>query len=93
MVSSVSLRGLAFAAAALVTAGCGDKTQQGGPPPPEVGIITVQDRPVPIELTYMARTAGVREVDVRSGFAATGLLESMWLRHAVAHGHPRGPAH
>lgn len=66
MVSSVSLRGLAFAAAALVTAGCGDKTQQGGPPPPEVGIITVQDRPVPIELTYMARTAGVREVEVRA---------------------------
>lgn len=41
------------------------------------------------------RAAGfdVREVDVRSRFAATGLLESMWLRHAVAHGHPRGPAH
>ena len=41
------------------------------------------------------RAAGfdVREVDVRSGFAATGLLESMWLRYAVARGHPRGPAH
>ena len=41
------------------------------------------------------RAAGfdVREVDVRSGFAATGLLESMWLRHAVARGRPRGPAH
>ena len=28
----------------------------------------------------------VRDVVVRSGFAATGLLESMWLRHAVARG-------
>jgi len=34
------------------------------------------------------RAAGfdVREVSVRSGFAATGLLESMWLRRAVARG-------
>jgi hypothetical protein len=41
------------------------------------------------------RAAGfdVREADVRSGFAATGLLESMWLRYAVARRHPRGPAH
>jgi hypothetical protein len=41
------------------------------------------------------RAAGfdVREVDVRSGFAAAGLLESMWLRYAVSRGHPRGRAH
>ena len=40
------------------------------------------------------RAAGfdVREVSVRSGFAATGLLESMWLRYAVSRGHPPRPA-
>jgi hypothetical protein len=34
------------------------------------------------------RAAGfdVREVTVRGGFAATGLLESLWLRHAVERG-------
>jgi len=42
------------------------------------------------DLAADLRAAGfdVREVTVRSGFAANGLLESMWLRHAVAHGHP-----
>jgi membrane fusion protein, multidrug efflux system len=66
MVWSVSSRRLAWAAVALIAAGCGDKAQQGGPPPPEVGVVSVQDRPVPIELSYTARTAGVREVEVRA---------------------------
>lgn len=41
-----------------------------------------------VSLAADLRAAGfdVREVDVRTGFAATGLLESMWLRHAVARG-------
>jgi hypothetical protein len=46
------------------------------------------------QLAAELRAAGfeVREVTVRSAFAATGLLESLWLRHAVARGHPRDRA-
>lgn len=65
MVSAVASRGVALAAIALLIASCG-KPPQGGPPPPEVGVVTVAERPVPIEFGYMARTAGVREVEVRS---------------------------
>ena len=66
MASAVSSRGLGIAAAALLATGCGNKNPQGAPPPPEVGVITVAERPVPLELSYTARTAGVREVEVRS---------------------------
>lgn len=47
-------------------AACGHKEQPMQMPPAEVGIITVEERPIPIDLTYMARTAGVREVEVRA---------------------------
>lgn len=55
-----------MAALALFIAGCSTKPQGGGPPPTEVGVVTVSEEPVPIELSYMARTAGVREVEVRA---------------------------
>lgn len=65
--------GAVAAALCLLIAGCGNKGPQVGPPPPEVGIVTVTERPVPIELTYMARTAGVREVEVRA--RVSGILQ------------------
>lgn len=49
-----------------VIAGCGKPPQGGAPPPPEVGVVTVAARPVPVDLSYTARTAGVREVEVRA---------------------------
>ena len=53
-------------AAALLVAGCGDKSSaQMTPPPPEVVVTSVSRGEVPIELTYSGRTAGSREVEVR----------------------------
>ena len=44
--------------AALALAGCGKPPQQA-PPPPEVTVQTVGNEPVPLELTYPARTVRV----------------------------------
>ena len=75
-------RGAIAAALCLLIAGCGNKGPQGGPPPPEVGIVTVTERPVPIELTYMARTAGVREVEVRA--RVSGILQRRLYTEGLA---------
>lgn len=82
MASTVSSRGFAWAIVALIVAGCGAKPQGGGPPPPEVGIVTVQERPVPIELSYMARTAGIREVEVRA--RVSGILLRRFYKEGTA---------
>jgi membrane fusion protein (multidrug efflux system) len=66
MASANTWRGAAAAFLALIIAACGKPPQQSGPPPTEVSVVKVDRRPVPIELTYMARTAGVREVEVRA---------------------------
>lgn len=54
------------AALAAALAGCSN----GEPPPqmpaPEVVVQTAQDQPVDLQLTYTARTAGSREVEVRA---------------------------
>jgi membrane fusion protein (multidrug efflux system) len=47
-------------------AGCAREQAQHAPPPPEVAVQTVSQDPVPLELTYTARTAGSREVEVRA---------------------------
>ena len=47
-------------------AGCGEPPAQQAPPPPEVAVQTVSPDPVPLELTYTARTVGSREVEVRA---------------------------
>jgi membrane fusion protein (multidrug efflux system) len=49
----------------LTACGSGDQ-QQHAPPPPEVTVQTVGKDPVPLELTYTARTVGSREVEVRA---------------------------
>lgn len=73
MASAHTWRGITAAALALLTASCGKGPPQGGMPPAEVGVVTVEQKPVPIELSYMARTAGVREVEVRA--RVSGILQ------------------
>lgn len=53
-------------AASLALAGCGKEQAPPAPPAPEVTVQTVDNRPVPLELTYPARTFGSREVEVRA---------------------------
>lgn len=47
-------------------AACGQEQAQQAQAPPEVAVQTVPQAPVPLELTYTARTAGSREVEVRA---------------------------
>jgi membrane fusion protein, multidrug efflux system len=49
-----------------VLAGCGKEPPQPQPPKPEVAVQTADQAPVPLELTYPARTVGSREVEVRA---------------------------
>lgn len=46
--------------------GCGEEQAQQAPPAPEVAVQTVEPGSVPLDLTYTARTAGSREVEVRA---------------------------
>lgn len=55
-----------IAVSAALTTACGKQEQQYAPPPPEVGVQTVDQKPVPLDLTYTARTVGSREVEVRA---------------------------
>jgi membrane fusion protein (multidrug efflux system) len=57
---------LAGMTAVLVLAACGKQEQQGQMPAPEVAVQTVDRTPVPLDLTYAARTTGSREVEVRA---------------------------
>lgn len=58
---------VAIAVTAALLTGCGkDQEQQHAMPPPEVIVQTVERNPVPLELTYTARTVGSREVEVRA---------------------------
>jgi membrane fusion protein (multidrug efflux system) len=58
---------VAIAVSAVLLSGCGKgQEQQHAPPPPEVTVQTVEKTPVPLDLTYTARTVGSREVEVRA---------------------------
>ena len=58
---------LVIAVSAVLMTACGKEQQQHAPPPPpEVAVQTVERNPVPLELTYTARTVGSREVEVRA---------------------------
>lgn len=46
----------------------------GPPPPPEVEVVTVEPRDIPVSMEYMGRVAGVREVEVRP--RVSGILMS-----------------
>jgi membrane fusion protein (multidrug efflux system) len=60
-----SLVAIAVSASLLTACGKGQE-QQHQPPPPEVTVQTVEKNPVPLDLTYTARTVGSREVEVRA---------------------------
>lgn len=65
-------RTVAFAAAlALALSACGgkDQAQQGGMPPPEVGVIKVQPADVPLQKDLVGRLAAYRSADVRARVA------------------------
>lgn len=66
----LSTRRMGTAVSALIVtgvlAGCGGEQQNFQPPPPEVGVKTVDAAAVPLDLTYSARTVGSREVEVRA---------------------------
>jgi membrane fusion protein (multidrug efflux system) len=69
--SIVPVRNLAklggiVAAVSMMLAACGGQEGGHAPPPPEVAVQTIADEPVPLELTYTARTVGSREVEVRA---------------------------
>jgi membrane fusion protein (multidrug efflux system) len=68
--STATLRILKTAAVSIVASltlvGCGKQQQNQAPPAPEVTVQTVESKPVPLELTYPARTFGSREVEVRA---------------------------
>ena len=57
---------LVIAVSAVLLAACGKEEAQHAPPPPEVAVQTVEQNPVPLDLTYTARTVGSREVEVRA---------------------------
>src|SRR5688500_9202732 len=57
---------LALVVSAVLLTACGKEQQQHAPPPPEVAVQTVEQNPVPLDLTYTARTVGSREVEVRA---------------------------
>jgi membrane fusion protein, multidrug efflux system len=65
--SQLAARSFALAVFGALVSACNSGASQGGqPPPPEVTVQTVDTSPVPLDLTYTARTMGSREVEVRA---------------------------
>lgn len=53
----------------IVLSGCGKKQQNLAPPPPEVGVITIQSAPLPITMELPGRIDPVRTAQVRARVA------------------------
>ena len=75
---SVLATSLLLCAPVLLISACGKQGAgaQGGPngmPPPEVSVVTVQARDLPIDYEYVGQTAGIRETEVRARIS--GILE------------------
>ena len=75
---SVLATSLLLCAPVLLISACGKQgpAAQGGPngmPPPEVNVVTVQSRDLPIDYEYVGQTAGIRETEVRARIS--GILE------------------
>ncbi|MBR7800148.1 efflux RND transporter periplasmic adaptor subunit [Undibacterium fentianense] len=51
----------------------GNAAQGGAMPPPEVNVITLQGRDLPIDFEFVGQTAGIRETEVRARIS--GILE------------------
>lgn len=75
-------------AAGLALAGCGKQQAQQAPPAPEVTVQTVDSQPVPLELTYTARTVGSREVEVRARVGGIVLKRRFQEGSRVVEGQP-----
>jgi membrane fusion protein, multidrug efflux system len=75
-------------AAVLALAGCGKEQANQAPPAPEVTVQTVDSRPVPLELTYPARTFGSREVEVRARVGGIVLKRRFQEGSRVVQGQP-----
>lgn len=77
-------------AAVLGTAlgGCAGEQAPPQMPPTEVVVQTAQDKPVPLDLTYTARTVGSREVEVRARVGGILLKRRFEEGEAVKQGQP-----
>jgi membrane fusion protein (multidrug efflux system) len=69
---------LAVSLPALALTACNKQAGSGGPamgamPPPEVNVITLQARNLPVDFEYVGQTAGIRETEVRARIS--GILE------------------
>lgn len=74
--------------AGLLTACGGGQPQQHQMPPPEVTVQTVERNPVPLDLTYTARTVGSREVEVRARVGGIVMKRRYQEGEAVKQGQP-----
>jgi membrane fusion protein (multidrug efflux system) len=80
---------VAIAVSAVLLTGCGKgQEQQHAPPPPEVSVQTVERNPVPLDLTYTARTVGSREVEVRARVGGIVLKRRYQEGGSVKQGQP-----
>lgn len=79
---------VAIAVSAVLLTACGKQEQQFAPPPPEVAVQTVAQNPVPLDLTYTARTMGSREVEVRARVGGILLKRRYQEGGAVKQGQP-----
>ena len=74
--------------AGLALAACGKPPQPQAPPAPEVTVQTVDSQPVPLDLTYTARTVGSREVEVRARVGGIVLKRRYQEGSRVTQGQP-----
>lgn len=83
-----TLVAIAVSTVLLTACGGGDQQQQHQMPPPEVTVQTVEKNPVPLDLTYTARTVGSREVEVRARVGGIVLKRRYEEGGAVKQGQP-----
>src|SRR5271165_2657365 len=74
---------LAALSAALACPGCGGKTPGAPPPggPPEVGVLTISEQPVPLTLDLPGRTAALRIAEVRA--RVNGIVVKRFFREGA----------
>lgn len=69
MQASSRLRTFVACLGLCVLAGCGKGGQEAQPPPPEVGVVSVQPRTVPLTRDLVGRVSAYRSADVRARVA------------------------
>ncbi len=72
----------------LALVACSKQPANQAPPAPEVTVQTVDSQPVPLELTYTARTVGSREVEVRARVGGMVLKRRYQEGSRVTQGQP-----